>query len=71
MLLLQHYIYIVNKGYYQSFIELVEKYALLENIRLSGADGKLWEIGRQSAYDSKLAEDKFKDDNGIKNFSES
>ena len=71
MLLLQHYIYIVNKGYYQSFIELVEKYALLENIRLSGADGKLWEIGRQSAYDSKLAEDKFKEDNGIKNFSES
>ncbi len=68
MLLLQHYIYIVNKGYYQSFIELVEKYALLENIRLSGAYGRLLEIGRNFAYDSKLAEDKFKEDNGIKKF---
>ena len=67
MLLLKHYIYIVNEGYYQNFIKLVEKYALFENIRLSGADGKLQGNGNPSAYNSKLAEDKFKRDNNLEN----
>jgi len=57
MLVLKYYINAITEGICPAFKVLADKYALFENIRLSGADGKLYDVS--SAFYADKAKDKF------------
>lgn len=57
MLVLKYYINAITEGNCPAFKVLADKYALFENIRLSGADGKLYDVS--SAFYADKAKEKF------------